>query len=147
MATVPALSRREAATALYIDFESLGNNIERPAIRGVLAIDTAGDRFEQYVLDDRLILSGAEVARKGVCRNATTEKAIAAVVEQAERESRPVVTWSTHECAGVRASCSTALASRFSAVHRNALDTARVWKRKLYPTFPFTLKKFGEGTR
>jgi hypothetical protein len=74
MATGPFLSRNEAATALYIDFESLGNGVERPAILGVLVIDTREARFEQYVLDDRL--GEGLVARKGVCSNATPERAI-----------------------------------------------------------------------
>jgi hypothetical protein len=135
------LTEREASSAIHVDFESLGTNIDRPALLGMLVADAAGDRFQQFVLD--AALRGAIVARKRVCVNATSEEAVTTIVDEAERHSRLVVSWSTHECAVVRATCNAALASRFCAVHRNALDVVRPWKRNLYPTFRLAAKRFG----
>jgi hypothetical protein len=139
---VAPLTEPEASTAVYVDFESLGRQIDRPAILGTLLADDAGDRFQQFVLE--AILGGAVVARKGVCVEATPEEAVSTIVEEAERSSRAIVSWSMHECDVVRSTCSRALADRFCALHRNALDTTRPWKRSVYPSYAFVLlKKFG----
>ena len=135
------LTTQEASTAIYVDFESLGNQLARPAILGSLVIDDNTARFQQFVLDEAL--TGAVVARKDVCVATTPEDAVLRIVEAAERESRVVVSWSMHDCAVVRATCSESVAVRFAAVHRNALDTARPWKRRLYPEYTFVLKPFG----
>jgi hypothetical protein len=49
------LTEREASSAIHIDFESLGTNIECPAVLGMLVADAAGHRFQQCVLDDALL--------------------------------------------------------------------------------------------
>jgi len=135
------LTPQDAARAIYVDFESLGTAIDRPAILGSLVAGETDGVFQQFVLDEAL--ATATVARKNVCIDASPEAAVTAVVDIAERESRLVVSWSTHERAVVRAVCAANLADRFAAVHRNALDTARKWKRSVYPAFPFALKRFG----
>jgi hypothetical protein len=134
------LTEAEATRAVYVDFESLGNALEQPAILGSLVVDRRDD-FRQFVLSD--LLRPAAVARKGVCITTSAEAAVLAVVEEAERHSRPILSWSTHESKVVRAVCSASLADRFDALHRNAIGTAKPWKRALYRTFPFRLKKFG----
>jgi hypothetical protein len=77
-----ALTEAEASIAIYVDFESLGNKIDRPAILGMLVAVDAGDRLHQFVLDKTL--SSAAVARKRICVNTAPEEAVAAVVEEAE---------------------------------------------------------------
>jgi hypothetical protein len=89
------LTGREASSAIHVDFESLGTNIDRPALLGMLVADAAGDRFQQFVLDDAL--RGAIVVRKRVCVNATPDEAVTTIVDEAERHSRLVVSWSTLE--------------------------------------------------
>lgn len=139
---VAPLTPQEASTAVYVDFESLGHQIDRPAILGTLLADDTGDRFQQFVLDP--VLRGAVVARKGVCIDAKPEEAVSTVVEEAQRSSRVIVSWSMHESDVVRSTCSRELADRFCALHRNALDTTRPWKRNLYPSYAFVLlKRFG----
>ncbi len=135
------LTTQEASTAIYVDFESLGNQLARPAVLGSLLIDDNTERFQQFVLDEAL--RWAIVARKDVCIATTPEDAVLRIVETAEQESRLVVSWSSHECAVVRATCSEALAARFGVVYRNALNTARPWKRQLHPNYAFVLKQFG----
>jgi hypothetical protein len=83
---VTPLSEHQATSAIYVDFESLGNGLNRPAILGVLVTEDGTDRFQQFVLDEAL--ARAVVARKRVCVNATPEEAVTAIVEQAERERR-----------------------------------------------------------
>jgi hypothetical protein len=134
------LTEAEATRAVYVDFESLGNGLAAPAILGSLVVD-GGDDFRQFVLSH--LLRPAAVARKGVCINTSAEAAVLAVVKEAERHSRAIVSWSTHEAKVVRAVCSALLADRFDALHRNAIDTTKPWKRALYRTFPFKLKQFG----
>ena len=128
----------------HVDFESLGNALQEPAILGSLVVDGRDD-LRQFVLSD--LLRPAAVARKGVCINASAEAAVLTVVEEAERHSRPFVSWSTHEAKVARAVCSASVAERFDALHRNAIDTAKPWKRPLYRTFPFRLKQFGGNHR
>jgi Protein of unknown function (DUF3293) len=60
-----------------------------------------------------------------------------------EHRHLQIVSWSMHERDVVRATCSGALVDRFCALHRNALDTAKPWKRHLYPNVRFVLKRFG----
>src|SRR5262249_3846097 len=127
------LTEAEASAAVYLDFESLGKALDRPAILGYLAIDESGEHFRQFVLDD--LLSEATVGRKGVCISASAEEAVLGIVEDAERQSCAIVSWSTHEVQVVRAVCSRELTTRFSALHRNAIDTAKPWKRALYQRF------------
>lgn len=134
------LTEAEARRALYVDFESLGNALDQPAILGSLVVDGRDD-FRQFILND--LLRAAAVARKGVCINTSAEAAVLAVIEEAERHARAIVSWSTHEAKVVRAVCSASLAERFDALHRNAIDTAKPWKRALYRTVPFRLKQFG----
>ncbi len=136
-----ALSEPKVSTAIYVDFESLGNAQDRPAILGVLVVDHRSEQFRQFVLDDAL--RRAAVARKDVCVNATPDEAVTVVVEEAERRDLAVVSWSNYDREVVRTTCSKGLAARFCAVHRNALETAKPWKRHLYPNFPFALKRFG----
>jgi hypothetical protein len=135
------LTAPQAANAIYVDFESLGNTIDRPAILGSLTVDESGDRFRQFVLDDRL--REATVARRDVCISASAEETILTIVDDAERHSRVIVSWSMHDAEVVTSVCSPDLVTRFCELHRNALDTAKPWKRAFHPTFPFNLKKFG----
>jgi hypothetical protein len=134
------LTEAEARRAVYVDFESLGNALAAPAILGSLVVDRRDD-FRQFILID--LLRPAAVARKGMCISTSAEAAVLAVVEEAEHHSRAIVSWSTHEAKVVRAVCSTSLADRFDALHRNAIDTAKPWKRALYRTFRFRLKQLG----
>jgi hypothetical protein len=100
------LTEAEATRAVYVDFESLGNGLAAPAILGSLVVD-GGDDFRQFVLSH--LLRPAAVARKGVCINTSAEAAVLAVVKEAERHSRAIVSWSTHEAKVVRAVCSALL--------------------------------------
>ena len=134
------LSSNEADRSIYIDFETLGNAPEQPAILGILGASGPTD-IQIFVLDP--ILASASRAKKTVCQPVCVEDAVKTIVGRAEVERRRIVSWSTFDREVVRLTCSPALVSRFDAVYCNALDTARRWKRTLYPNHLFSLDPFG----
>lgn len=140
MRDVRRLQPTVALEAIYIDFEGLGTANAKPALLGALCCDAEGDWLCQYVLDDRL--TRATVASRS-CARMDIDDAVAAIVDRAEREGRFVVSWSTFDLSAVARWCDPALTVRFGAVYRNALESARPWKRAVYRTFKFELDPFG----
>lgn len=74
---------------------------------------------------------------------ATIDDAVARVVEAAETAGAVIASWSNHERTVVDATCDSRIAARFADAHHNALETAKPWKRLLYPKFPFVTERFG----
>jgi hypothetical protein len=141
------LTPEEAANAIYIDFE--GGQDLPPTFVGVFSCAFPEHRwFEQIVFEDcfrsavqarssgkhrwpRDFVTGSNrpLEVRSVRRFARLQDWADDIVRLAARTGSPIVSWSSREYRVLRAACSPESLSTLDDVSRDALDTARLWKR------------------
>lgn len=122
------LTPQETQRAIYIDFET---RIDRPpALLG--SVRTDGD-VQQAILDPALE-SAAAVARKTTTRVRGFADAIRDLLEQADAADAPIVGWSNFDRdVALKADVPDAAREALTRRYRNALETARPWRRAIFP--------------
>jgi hypothetical protein len=128
--TATRISFTKARRAIYIDFESLATKPPHPVLLGVVVGDDA-EHVEQIVTDPRL--APARVARSA-CRAQPLVDAVGDLVARARREERLLVGWSLFDRDRL-IDARPDLATEVKALYRNALKTARPWRKTVYPRF------------
>jgi hypothetical protein len=116
--------------AIYIDFECLKTKPSTPVLLGVLK-DMGGEQwFEQVVLDHAL----ASAAHASHLRVSTFQGAIETLAADAEVLDCGIVGWSYFDRDVILDSDVPAAAKEIvGRRYKNALETAKPWKAKLYP--------------
>lgn len=140
------LTKNEAQRAIYIDFEK--NQGLAPTLLGILWQDptTRECKVEQHVLEECFYSCGeakASAARPDYSfALGDTCSALERVLELSEATGGPVVSWSTFDL-GVfeQASCDETSFEVLLAIFRNAIPTAKEYKKRCFPEFVFPTRK------
>lgn len=131
-----ALSTEEAVRAIYVDYE--GTPFTPPTLLGVR---TEGE-LRQWIIEDAF--HDFANRRKAKASNAVHSSIASELVERAGTEDRRIVAWSTHDAKLMAAVLDPKDLEVLQDVYRNAIKTARRWRRRYRPEVqgPHPLKSY-----
>ena len=128
--TTPRLTSTQAASAIYIDFESLRTTPAQVALLGVL-IGAEGEDLEQLIVDERLAPGRVAKARTRV---ADLGDAVETLIRKAIADDRRIIGWSNFDRDRM-IEARPDLRADIDRVYVNALKLARPWRARLHPSF------------